>query len=217
METTDLAELIKSRRSIRSWQDKQVPEELLLSAIELATHAPNGGNQQNWYFYIILNKKTIGSIADAVQANIDYIASWPETARYREIITRMKQGSTFFRSAPAAVAVVARQYLSPLEELSAAREKTDTRARQMREARAIANTRIQSVASAVAYLLLILHQMGLGAVWMTGPIQAKAEIEKILKVPEEMDLIAFIPVGYPAETPALKERKPVKEVCQVIR
>ena len=59
--------------------------------------------------------------------------------------------------------------------------------------------------------------MGLGAVWMTGPMQAKGEIEKILQVPKEMDLVAFIPVGYPAENPPLKDRKSVKEVCQIIK
>ena len=48
-------------------------------------------------------------------------------------------------------------------------------------------------------------------------MQAKGAIEKILKVPAEMDLIAYVPVGYPAETPALRVRKPVQEVCRVIR
>jgi nitroreductase len=217
MKTSELANLITSRRSIRSWQDKPLSEDLLCQAIELATHAPNGGNQQNWYFYVILNKEMIVSIADAVQSVADYIASWPEASQYGETTKRMLQRSSFFRSAPAAIALVAKRYQSPLEELSAAREKTDPKARQIREWRAIANARIQSVASAIAYLLLVLHQMGLGAVWMTGPMQAKGEIEKILQVPKEMDLIAFIPVGYPAETPPLKERKPLMEVFQIIR
>ena len=83
--------------------------------------------------------------------------------------------------------------------------------------RSVADTRIQSVSSAIAYLLLVLHQMGLGAVWMTGPMQAKGDIEKILKVPEETDFVALIPVGYPAENPAPRERKPVKDVTQVIK
>jgi nitroreductase len=69
----------------------------------------------------------------------------------------------------------------------------------------------------IAYLLLVLHQIGLGAVWMTGPTQAKGEIEKILNIPEEMDFVALIPVGYPAENPAPNGRKPVGEVVQVIR
>jgi nitroreductase len=32
-----------------------------------------------------------------------------------------------------------------------------------------------------------------------------------------MDLVALIPVGYPAENPAPRERKPVKDVTHVIR
>ena len=87
----------------------------------------------------------------------------------------------------------------------------------MNEWRSVANTRIQSVSSAIAYLLLVLHQMGLGAVWMTGPMQAKGDIEKILNIPQGMDLVALIPVGYPAESPAPRERKPLRDVTQVIR
>lgn len=217
MKTAELADLIKSRRSIRVWQDKPVSEDMLCQAIELATYAPNGGNQQNWHFYVIVNGQVIGSIADAVQTSANYVASWPESTKYNAFTTGMMQRSSFFRSAPAAIAVAAKQYRSPLEDLSEERAKTDPRAQKIRTGRAIANARIQSVASAIAYLLLILHQMGLGAVWMTGPMQAKEEIEKILKVPKEMDLVAFIPIGYPGESPPLRERKPVKEVCEIIK
>jgi nitroreductase len=87
----------------------------------------------------------------------------------------------------------------------------------MRQWRNVVDSRIQSVASAIAYLLLVLHQMGLGAVWMTGPTQAKDEIEKILKVPPGIDIVAFIPVGYPDEEAISRGRKPVSEVSEVIR
>jgi nitroreductase len=217
MKTEELGDLIKSRRSIRMWDNKPVSEDLLLRAVELATYAPNGGNQQNWRFYIILNKQTIVSIADAVQESANYFASWPEVSQLGEMTTRMLQRSSFFRNAPAAIAVACSQYQSPVDKAMSTRALTDSRAAQMRQWRNVADTRIQSVSSAVAYLLLVLHQMGLGAVWMTGPTQAKGEIEKILEIPSGLDLIAFIPLGYPAENPPLRERKPVKEVCQVVR
>jgi len=217
MKTTELAELIKGRRSIRAWQEKPVSEDLLLQAIELATYAPNGGNQQNWRFYVIVKPEIIQSIGDAVQASADYFSSWPEVSKLGENTARMLQRSSFFRRAPAAIAVASSQYQSPVDQILAAREKTDAKAHQMQQWRNLANSRIQSVSSAIAYLLLVLHQMGLGAVWMTGPMQAKGEIEKILKVPAGLDLVAFIPVGYPAEQPPLRERKPVKDVCQVIK
>jgi nitroreductase len=66
MNRSELEGLIKGRRSIRAWQDRPVDEKLLLNAIELATYAPNGGNQQNWQFYLIMNKSVINAIADSV-------------------------------------------------------------------------------------------------------------------------------------------------------
>ncbi|MFC2016745.1 nitroreductase family protein [Chloroflexota bacterium] len=216
MGLTNLDNLIKSRRSTRTWQDKEVPQELLLQAIELATWAPNGGNQQNWRFYVILNRDTIKAITDAVQASANQISSWPEADKYMDT-NRMRERAGFFREVPAAIAVAASQYQSPIDRFLATREETDNQARTIRQWRNIADSRIQSVAAAIAYLLLILHQMGLGAVWMTGPMQAKEEIGKILKVPSGIDVVAFIPIGYPAETPASGERKPIGEVCEIIR
>ncbi len=217
MDTADLSGLIMGRRSVRVWQEKPVPETLLMQAIELATYAPNAGNQQNWRFYVILNREKMNAIADAVQASANLMAGWPESAKFGDMIAGMLKRSAFFRSAPAAIAVAASQYQSPPEQIMALREKSDPQAKMMREWRGIANSKIQSVSSAVAYLLLVLHQMGLGAVWMTGPIQAKGDIEKILGVPSGLDIVAFIPVGYPAENPPMKERKPVKDVTEVIR
>jgi nitroreductase len=217
MNTVELTELIKSRRSVRAWQEKPVPEELLKQAIELATYAPNAGNQQNWRFYLVLNRQSILALADAVQVSANEMAAWPEAAKFGDMAMGMLKRASFFRSAPAVIAVAASQYQSPAEQIMAVREKIDPKAQQMREWRNIANSKIQSVSSAIAYLLLVLHQMGLGAVWMTGPIQAKGEIEKVLKTPAGLDVVALIPVGYPAENPLLRERKPLKDVIEVIR
>jgi nitroreductase len=217
MNSVDLSNLIKGRRSIRNWQSKAVPEELLLQALELATYAPNAGNQQNWQFYLVLKPETIKALGEAVQASADNIATWPEAAKFGDAALKALQKVGLFRSAPALIVVAASQYQSAVEQMVVLREKTDPRAKQIHDWRNIANSRIQSVSSAIAYLLLVLHQMGLGAVWMTGPMQAKGEIEKILKVPAAMDVVALIPVGYPAENPPLRERKPLKDVCVVIK
>jgi nitroreductase len=76
--------------------------------------------------------------------------------------------------------------------------------------------RVQSTSAAVAYLMLVLHQMGLGSLWMSGPLHAKAGIEKALKLKPGVDVVTLVPVGYPAENPT-RIRKPLSEVCQVIR
>ena len=221
MEFNELANLIKSRRSIRALQDKEVPEKLLMQAVELATWAPNGANLQNWYFYIILKKDIIKSIADAVASGMSTMMSWPEMAQMGSSppanTSRPPMRPNAIAKATALIVVSTKQIKNPLEKVLLAREKIDTTATSILQANTIIDMRIQSVSAAIAYLLLILHQMGLGAVWMTGPLpQAKEEIEKILKVPAELDVIALIPVGYPAEIPT-NTRKPVNEVCQVIK
>lgn len=217
MELNDLENLIKTRHSIRKYQAKQVPEDILLKAIELATWAPNGGNQQNWYFFVVTNKEKINAIADAVQASSNEMASWPEATRFTDFLGRSRQTGVFFRNAPAIIAVAASKYQSPADLILEMREKVDPKAHQMREWRNTADSKIQSTSSAVAFLLLILHQMGFGAVWMTGPMQARGEIEKILNVKPGWELVTFIPVGYPDEEPESKGRKPISEVAEVIR
>jgi nitroreductase len=211
-----LATLIRTRRSIRRWQDKEVRLTLLTKAVELATWAPNAGNRQNRRFYVIVNSDTIKSIANKVQNSVDQIASWPEAKDFGSDVSRWREQAGFFRSAPAAIAVATAQYDSVADKVLAAREKNDSQAHHMRAWRDIADTRIQSAASTIAYLLLVLHKMGLGAVWMTGTVQVAGEIEKILRVPPDMNLVAFIPIGYPSESPELRPRRPFEEVCEIV-
>jgi nitroreductase len=217
MELTDLEHLIKTRRSVRRWQDKPVPEELLLKAVELASWAPNGGNMQNWFFYLITRKEVIQAIADAVQQSVDLMCSWPEAAEFGDTFKRYSQFSTFFRTAPAAVAVASAPYQSPADRLLEMRADRDPQARQMREWRRIADSRIQSVAAAIAYLLLVFHRLGLGATWMTGPIQAAGAIQAILGVKPGWEIVAFIPVGYPEGPVREQTRKAVSEITEVVR
>lgn len=216
MESRELEKLIKSRRSTRKWQDRDVPEELLLRAVELATRAPNAGNQQNWRFYVITNRKVVQEIADSVQSVANLVASWPEAEKLG-YTSRQRDNASFFRTAPAAIAVAASRYQSNVDQILEMREKFDPDAARIREWRNTADPRIQSIGSAIAYLTLVLHEMGIGAVWMTGPMQAKGEIEKLLRVPEGMDLVTFIPLGYPAETPSFRDRKPVGEIAEVVK
>ena len=217
MDIAELTKLIKTRRSIRLFQDKPVPEALLVQAIETATWAPNGGNAQEWRFFIILDKKVIKGVADAIQADMKNMMSWPEMANaipafYRPGSPRVDALST----APALVVVAAVRPTNPMFEAMVKRAKTDPEAKKMFEGLQVVAGWAQSTSAAVAHLMLVLHQMGLGTVWMTGPLHAKAEIEKLLKIPVGMDVVTLVPVGYPAENPT-KDRKPIGEVCQVIK
>lgn len=53
MRIIDIQEIIYSRRSIRSYTDEKVPEELLIEVVKAGTSAPTAANCQPWEFIII--------------------------------------------------------------------------------------------------------------------------------------------------------------------
>jgi nitroreductase len=218
MDTAELTKLIKTRRSIRLFQDKPVPEALLMQAIETATWAPNGANSQNWRFFIILDKKLIKAVADAIQADMKTMKSWPEMANIGPFVARLGNPPRVdpLNTAPALIIVAAIHSPNPMADAMTKRAANDPKAKQMLEGLRAVAAGVQSTSAAVTTLMLVLHQMGLGSLWMTGGLHAKADIEKLLKIPAGMDVVTLVPVGYPAESPT-KDRKPVNEVCQVIK
>jgi nitroreductase len=216
MELQAFEELVKTRRSVRKWKKEDVPDDLIKKAIELGTWAPNGGNYQGWHFRVVKNKDVIEKMANAVQSAADKIASWPEAAQWPEDVKRFQKNASFFRNAPACIAVFTSEYQSPMDKVLVSREAFDPEARKILAFRRSAPTGIQSTAAAVTTLLLALHQMGLSAVWMAGPLIAKKEIETLLKVPANLSLVCLVPVGYPDESPQ-KDRKPVEDVLEFIR
>lgn len=67
---------------------------------------------------------------------------------------------------------------------------------------------INDVSAATENLLLAAHAMGLGAVW-TGvhpSAERVAQLQSLLNLPEHIVPLCIVPVGYPAETPAIKEK-----------
>jgi nitroreductase len=108
-----------------------------------------------------------------------------------------------------------RHYETVADKALIARESFDHEAQEISAFRRSAPTAIQSAAAAVTTMLLVFHQMGLGAVWLVSPVQAKKEIKAILETPANMALLCLIAVGYPDGSPQ-KDRKPVDQVVEFI-
>jgi nitroreductase len=70
------------------------------------------------------------------------------------------------------------------------------------------------VAIAMDHLILAAAELGLGTCWI-GAFDAEAARE-ILNLPEDADPIVFTPLGYPADTPKPKERKPLDEIVRYL-
>ncbi len=55
-------EAIRTRRSIRSFKSKDVPERVLKQVLEAGMMAPSAGNQQPWHFVVIRDREMLDSI-----------------------------------------------------------------------------------------------------------------------------------------------------------
>jgi nitroreductase len=60
----DILNLLKSRRSIRVYQDKPIPQELLLQILEAGRWAPTGANLQPWHFIVVTDPETRRKIGE---------------------------------------------------------------------------------------------------------------------------------------------------------
>jgi nitroreductase len=64
-----LPELIRSRRSIRSYQERAVPDDLLSEVLDLARHAPSSMNDQPWRFIVVREARLKRGLAQAKSAH----------------------------------------------------------------------------------------------------------------------------------------------------
>lgn len=63
----ELKEVIKTRKSIRDYEDTPVPEDKLLRVIEAARLAPSGSNRQAWKFIVVRDNKRRQKLAQAAE------------------------------------------------------------------------------------------------------------------------------------------------------
>jgi nitroreductase len=64
----EVLEAIAKRRSIRQFEDKPVPDDLLWQIIEAGTWAPSAGNMQAWEFVIVKDPQARRKLVDTTDA-----------------------------------------------------------------------------------------------------------------------------------------------------
>lgn len=58
---------IKSRRAVREWETKNIPDEILNQILDAARFAPSPLNVQPWHFIVLRNKETITNVMNAAK------------------------------------------------------------------------------------------------------------------------------------------------------
>ena len=69
-------EAIKKRRSVRSYQDKEIPEEILKQILEAGRLAPSAKNTQSWKFIVVKDKNLRKKLVPACK-NQEFVGEAP--------------------------------------------------------------------------------------------------------------------------------------------
>lgn len=205
------------RRSIRKYEDREIPAEDIEYFIKAAVTAPSGCNSQCWRFVAVTDKELINKMAEAVIRHMEeLLAKGKDTLeeQYTEkYLASKRKMVSFFRNAPVVVAVFMThlEYYDPAVT-AALREKGMNYEDMMK---LMAYPDVLSVGAAVQNLLLAVHEKGYGACWMNEPAVAAAEIGEILGEPATHKFMSMIPIGYPAYAPREKALKEFSEVYEL--
>ena len=174
-------EMIKSRRTVRDFSEKNIPEGVIKNAVKAAASAPSGANKEPWHFVIVKDpavKKKIRVAAEKEEKEF-YEHRAPDS--WLEDLNQFKTDwhKPFLEVAPALIVVFRQSY----RDLGSTRKK---------------NYYVnESVGIASGFLLVALHNAGL--VTLTHTPSPMGFLEEILKRPKNEKAFLLIPIGYPAE------------------
>lgn len=207
------SDLAFTRRSIRKFQDRDIPLGEVEELVKVAVSAPSGCNSQCWRFVVVKDKELMQRMAAAAMQKISEAVAVIQPELPAEYLAAKQKAVGFFTKAPVVIAIFLTpyQYYDPV--LEGALQKSGIRDAGLMEVFAWPD--VLSIGAAAQNLLLAAHEKGYGACWMNEPAIAGAEIGKILQEPAAHRLISLIPIGWPAYTPREKKMKEFSQVFSV--
>ncbi|MEO5983216.1 MAG: nitroreductase family protein [Pedococcus sp.] len=189
----DFADRIGTRRSIREFSDRPIPEGVVAEAVRAAGTAPSGANLQPWRFVAVCDPSTKARLREAAEAEERdfYDRRAPEEWLGALAPLGTDWHKPFLETAPVVIAV-----------FEVHRGPHTPRPYYPKE----------SVGIAVGFLLAALHEAGLATLTHTpSPMRF---LNEILDRPPEERPFLLVPVGYPADDASVPDigRKPLDEV-----
>jgi coenzyme F420-0:L-glutamate ligase/coenzyme F420-1:gamma-L-glutamate ligase len=194
---SNLTDALKRRRSVRKYLPKSLPLATVRGLLEVVKWAPSAHNAQPWRFIVLFTASRKNDLAVAMGE------AWRTAMIKAGIPTDVREGliqASIERFSEAPVLLVA---LLTLEEMIRYDDVSDQ-----------ANERdlaVQSLGAALQTLLLAASSKGIGACWYCAPVFCKNAVRKVLSIPEDVEPQAIVTLGYPAEKPKKRDRKPLHE------
>ncbi len=194
----DVHEALFSLRAMRRLRPDPVPEADLAYLVEAATQAPSGTNAQRWAFVVVTDPETRRRLGEI----------------YREL------GERYIRDAGLAsgrldesATKVYRNALWLVDHLGEAPALilACVEGRPPREP-AAASTYYGSIFPAIQNLMLAARARGLGSTLTTLHKAREGDVRAVLGIPDHVETVALIPVGYPRGRFGRPLRRPAWEV-----
>lgn len=206
-----LFEIMYSLRSMRRLKPDPVPDELVWKLLDAAIRAPSGGNTQPWRFLVIRDADTKRFIQERyrrgwdryVQANLKAAAeaavpmTEAESAARAKMIGAATHLADHLHEAPVLLLVCMQPRKMDLPP--------DPESQPPSPAALYA-----SIFPAVQNILLACRAHGLGATLTTLHLLYERTIKTKLGIPDEIDTVALIPIGWPAGKFGPTTRAPVE-------
>ncbi len=186
MVTNPIIEALKSRRAVRSYEEKAVPESAVQTILEAATYSPTAINIQPWKFTIVTNKEEMKRFSDMAKGAL--LQTLPDVAD--EGLERFKNSLknpqfNIFYGAPLLV------FISGAKSSQFA---------------------VNDCSMAAQNMMLAAYSLGLGSCWIGGAmLYANTKGKAELGVPEDHQVFAAVIFGYPkGDFPKAPPKKPAE-------
>ena len=175
----DIFEAMNTQRAMRRLKPDPVPDELIWKLLDAAVKAPSGGNRQPWNFIVIRDTETKAKIAEY------YLDGWNGAyGPFREAAMASPALAKTFASADRLANHLAEVPVLIMATLNTAGVAPVTPPGA-------------NVFPAVQNLLLAARALGLGATLTTVYRGHEADVKRLLGIPDNVETMALITIGYP--------------------
>jgi nitroreductase len=173
---TSTEEVIRLRRSVRSYRKDQVPEFLVRRILEAGRFAPSAGNRQPWKFIVVRDPKVLDDLARDVVAVVQRRKDLPDSRSLRALADG-RLG--VFHGAPTVLLI-------------------------LKDARGEENPDLDG-GIAGQNMVLAAHSMGLGTCWVSFAglaFRYKDTWKRFFRIEPPYEFLSSIAVGWPGGEPA---------------
>lgn len=191
----ELIEAIKSRRSIRKFKSDAIPDNYIYELIEAARLAPSGTNLQPTRYVIIKSIEAKSKLKECTP--LPFVSEAPVIIACcidTNSVSLTNDRMTELREAQAFVD-------TPLDKEY---PKRDSSSKGSVNTEAVKSYLNLNAAIAIDHITLRAVDLGLGSCWVM--MFDKEKVKKLLELDKNYDVVALLPIGYPAQSPAQRPR-----------